>query len=220
MRGILRKDIYCLKKRGILLLAACLLMMGLPLIIRVSFTFYIPSVYTAFVVIMTLFTWDETEKWNLVAGFLPVTPEETVKERYLITFVSYLICTVPAVILDLVTRKFSTIHIPYNNIAAILMILFSVWVLLLALPLTYRFGGQKLFLALMFVAFGLGALGRAFGGHLIGTVRKSGAFPAAIRFLAAHPYIPVLCMIGFIILSALASYTLSVHIYKKNRGRL
>ena len=150
MKGLLLKDLLCMKKQ--LLFLGVFMALYLFFLLQIGNSSFLGAYIVMLCVVVTInaFAFDETSKWNTYALSLPVTRRQIVLSRYVLAVLLLLGAFTLSAVLLLVKGMMNTEQL------LILAAVSAAALLLLALiiPLLYKFGTQKsrllIFLIFMF----------------------------------------------------------------------
>lgn len=204
MKGLLLKDFYTVIKycRAFILIILVFLTVSCFGNDSVIFIFY-PLIFAGMIPV-TLFSYDEREKWNITCETLPCTRAQYVSGKFLIGLSFEIAVLILAAIAQAVRlSKAGVFNISeYFSLIGI-MFVFCIIAPALVLPLFFHFGVEKGRIANLIV---LGFL-------CAGTTALMGLDIIKFDMTASVSFMPIVCMIA-IVLFAL-SWLLSVWLYNK-----
>lgn len=205
MKGLLKKDFLLLQSYA----KSLMLMLVFFLIIGVTSG---PSFIVGIIMIecvtlaVSTFAYDDMAKWDTYMLALPVSRKTAVREKYVFALLLGLI----GIALSLAASLFSGIlrgNVDFANAAATIggcLVAACLYVAVM-LPLTYRFGSEKMRVMLIAVFVVLFAL--LFGGYVLLQKVAPGALETLVRM---WPLLPILTVLALAV-----SYIISVRIFQK-----
>lgn len=144
MKGLLLKDVYMINKycRAYILVIVLFLAVSVFGNGNMFLTIY-PYLITG-MLLVTLITYDEREKWSEYAGTLPYTRAQIVSAKYILG----LSIIMPVIIFTAIVRAVETITAKtfiFNEYCTLLMTLVSISLIVPAiiLPFIFKFGAEK-----------------------------------------------------------------------------
>lgn len=213
MKGLLLKDLYTLgnyKRIYIIMLAVAI---GGNIILKGSNGFYVvfPIIYCALTVI-SIFSYDETARWDRYALALPVTPFKIVLSRYITALLILLASLLLCIPLGIASASLfgASDAIPTLLASGCVAAAFTFLALSVTFPACYKFGAEKgryimafTLLALFLVFVLVIRFGGAWAGSLFSAITSAMLFQIVLWAPVA-----TLVLLGL-------SLVLSVHIYRK-----
>lgn len=205
MKGLLIKDFLLLRSNfrtiGLLLVLFffCSLLTG-------------PAFFSGIVLIeavmlaVSTFSYDDMAKWNTYMLSMPVSRKTAVQEKYVLSFLLSLIGIVLATaagILAGVIQGNLDIRLILGTVGGCLVAAFLY--VSVMIPLTYRFGAEKMRMMLILVFVVLFAV--VFGGYTLLKNTAPGAFATLARLWPLYPISAIAAVA--------ASYPISIHIFEK-----
>ena len=162
MKGLLLKDWYMIKRycRFVYLMILAFIVGSLFLPNFMTFLSY-PFLFAA-ITPLTLYSYDEREKWNVYSGALPVSRAQLVSVKYIIGLLSEAAVLLLSVVLRLAARPFVPEGTFDDVLSILIMSALSLVTPAVTLPLMFRLGAEKgriaftivlAFFAAAFVAF-------------------------------------------------------------------
>ncbi|WP_312695261.1 ABC-2 transporter permease [Caproiciproducens sp.] len=139
MLGLLVKDLLCLRKSGLKMLAIFIIY---AVIFSSSDSFsYLSTMITVISTMMILntFAYDEMSKWDYFALSLPVTKKQLVLSKYLLTIIFAFAGMWLSSMVSLVTRRWNT----ETFIGLYALVCTALILAAILLPLLYKLGTQK-----------------------------------------------------------------------------
>ena len=203
MRGLLLKDWYLIKKYCWMLYLMDVLFIALSLFATDSvFIYTYPYLFAGFIP-MTLYAYDEREKWKAYAAALPVSRRQYVSGKYimgLFSIAAILLLSVSAHTVAYLTVPGRTMD--YLSLLPVCATM-GFFAPTITLPLMFRFGAEKARIAYIVVIAGIASMTSV----LLG----SGSLVAKLETVSLHPALvyaaaPVLYLL---------SWALSMAIYEK-----
>lgn len=202
MKGLLLKDWYMITRycRFLYLVDLAFIVGGLFLSGFTIFMAY-PALFAA-VVPMTLYSYDEREKWHIYSSALPVSRAQLVSAKYIIGLLSEAAVLLLTVVIHAAARYFRP-ESAFNDLVPILIAsALSLVTPALTLPMMFRLGAEKGRIGYTIVIAGVCAAS---------VILLNADAPELVRGLTIHP--AVLCAAALALYAA--SWLLSVAIYKK-----
>lgn len=202
MKGLLLKDWYMITRycRFVYLMILAFIVGSLFLPNFMTFLSY-PFLFAA-ITPLTLYSYDEREKWNVYSGALPVSRAQLVSAKYIIGLLSETAILLLSVVLRLAARPFLPEGAFDDLISVLIVSALSLVTPAVTLPLMFRLGAEKGRIAFTIV---LAFFAAAFVAFLNGV----SSFQRMMIYI--HP--AVLCAAALAVYGA--SWLLSVAIYKK-----
>ena len=205
MRGLLLKDWYLIKKYCWMLYLMDVLFIALSLFATDSvFIYMYPYLFAGFVP-MTLYAYDERERWKVYAAALPVSRRQYVSGKYLVGLLSI----AAVLLLSLVVHTAVYLTVPGRMVDYLLDFLsilpacaaMGFITPALSLPLMFRFGSEKARIAYIVILAGIASISSVFLGARW-NIPPAVSLPPILVYAAA----PVLYLL---------SWALSMAIYEK-----
>ena len=205
MRGLLLKDWYLIKKYCWPLYMMDVVFIALSLFATDSvFIYTYPYLFAGFVP-MTLYAYDEREKWKAYCAALPVSRRQYVSGKYIMGLLSI----AAVLVLSLVVHTATYLAVPGRMVDYLLDFLsilpacaaMGFITPALSLPLMFRFGAEKARIAYIIVLAGIASISSVF-------LRAPWNIPPAVSLppRLAYAAAPVLYLL---------SWALSMAIYEK-----
>ena len=205
MKGLLIKDFMLLRSYGksLLLLFALFFIIGLTS--GIAFIVGIVMIESVMLAITT-FSYDDAAKWNTYMLSMPVSRKTAVQEKYLFAMLRSLIGILLAIVAGFAAGMIRGAVDWLEIFASVGGCLFMSCIYVsLMIPITYRYGTEKMRFLLLGVFFFLFFI--LFGGYVLLKKTAPGALETLARMWTLLPILTV---------AALAvSYTMSVHIFEK-----
>lgn len=211
MRGLILKDLLNLRKN-----IRTVLIIGLAY--SIFFSAFQPAAMVGIIMILfmtqslTTFSYDEYSKWNLYALSLPISRQQLVKSKYI---VSYLLLIVGAILSFLTTLVISLFKETFNlfELTSSTFACFSVMavMLMILLPLIYKFGVERGRILILAV-FGIPTLLILITFKLLTIMNISMPTPEQLELWLS--YTPIIMPI-FLALLTYLSYRLSIKLMLK-----
>lgn len=205
MKGLLIKDFLLLRSylRTIGLLLVLFFFCSLP----TGPAFFSGVVLIEAVMLaVSTFSYDDMAKWNTYMLSMPVSRKTAVQEKYVLSFLLSLIGIVLATaggILTGVIHGNLDIRLVLGTVGGCLAA--ACLYVSVMIPLTYRFGAEKMRMMLILVFFVLFAV--VFGGYTLLKNTAPGAFATLEQLWPLYPLSAIAAVA--------ASYLISVHIFEK-----
>lgn len=214
MKGLLLKDIFMIKNQ-LKNLLVILIMFGLLSIINndSSFVMFLIPFYMVMVLITT-FSYDEFNHFDIYGNSLPFQRGQIVKAKYLLFHSSNILLLVLGLGLALVGPLVSEKIVMSSVLSTLVGVIFGISLIIsILIPFYYKYGAQKGRIMLFAVIIGISLL----GGLLFQIVKISGADVSfVISFLNG---INIWLMMGILLLITFfiiyISYRISCRIYEK-----
>lgn len=214
MKGLILKDIFMIKNQMKNLLVI-LVMFGLLSVINKdsSFVMFLIPFYMVMVLITT-FSYDEFNHFDIYGNSLPFTRDQIVKAKYLLFHSSNILLLVLGLGVALIGPLVSEKIVMSSVLSTLVGVIFGISLIIsILIPFYYKYGAQKGRIMLFAVVIGLSLL----GGLLFQVAKISGTdISAIISFLNG---INIWLMIGILLLITFViiyiSYRISCHIYEK-----
>lgn len=214
MKGLILKDIFMIKNQMKNLLVI-LIMFGLLSVINKdsSFVMFLIPFYMVMVLITT-FSYDEFNHFDIYGNSLPFTRGQIVKAKYLLFHSSNILLLVLGLGVALIGPLVSEKIVMSSVLSTLVGVIFGISLIIsILIPFYYKFGAQKGRIMLFAVVIGLSLL----GGLLFQVAKISGTdISAIISFLNG---INIWLMMGILLLITFViiyiSYRISCHIYEK-----
>ncbi|MGL4338623.1 MAG: ABC-2 transporter permease [Turicibacter sp.] len=158
--------------------------------------------------VLTTFSYDEYAKWDAYALSLPVSRQQLVKSKYVLSYLFVLFGTILSFILTSVVSIMKGNFLFMEMLASVGAVGFIfIMMLLIILPLIYKFGIEKSRM-LMFVVMGLPTL-------LIFTMAMMGMpMPSEQTLNSLLRYLPIIIPVVLVVVTYV-SYQLSVKVVMK-----
>lgn len=158
------------------------------------------------------FTLDRTEGWSTLPSFLPVSAKKTVLARYLFAFITVMLTTLAMPLLYLIILRLDpAVHMAHAWSVMLAIQVGSWFLVMLVLPLLYRFQSNTLAMAMAFIAM-IPILLIVF---FAVAIKNMEPILAPLRFIAAHSGLASLVFLVLLLCVTCVSYLLSVHFYKR-----
>ncbi|MEG0771681.1 MAG: ABC-2 transporter permease [Clostridia bacterium] len=139
MKGLLIKDILTLKSQMKIYLLLILLFSIMP-----NFTFSGFAIMLGAMLPITVLSYDERSKWDILASTMPYSAKELVISKFLLGYFLILSTTVLSCIATFVMSLFTTKEALANDFLAILITaLLGATVLSISLAVMFKFGVEK-----------------------------------------------------------------------------
>lgn len=211
MKGLILKDLLNLKKA-----------IKTMLIVGIAYSIFFSTVQPTFLTgILTLlfsmqslssFSYDEYAKWDSYALTLPISRKDLVLSKYILFMTFPIIGSVLSIILSTISGLFKQTLMVEEIFASAMGFLFSMEILLLILlPLIFKFGierGRIMITVVSFSIFGIGFL-------VIKLIQALNLpFLSLEQIYALTPIIPWIALV-MVALIAYLSYQVSLHIVEK-----
>ena len=168
MKGLLVKDFYLLWKYCRLMLVMAAVIVGMGCLVDGMSSFMIFSCMLCGMVPMTLYAYDERDRWHVYAQTLPVSKKQYVLSKYLIGLITGGAMMLLTIALQLVRAAVSGGFSVELGIMLLLLVIGSLLPCALLMPFVFRFGAEKgriLYLILVGGGCGAGvALSESFSG--------------------------------------------------------
>ena len=205
MRGLLLKDWYLIRKYAWSLYLMDVFFILLSLFAMDSVFIFIYPYMFAGIIPMTLYSYDEREKWKGYCAALPVSRKQYVSGKYIMGLLSI----AAVLVLSLVVHTAVYMAVPGRTVDYLLDFLSMLPVCAaigfltpsLSLPLMFRFGAEKARIAYIIVLAGIASISSVFLGARW-NIPPAVSLPPILAYAAA----PVLYLL---------SWVLSMAIYEK-----
>ena len=202
MKGLLLKDWFMITRycRFIYLVDLAFIVGALFLPGFVIFLAY-PALFAA-VVPMTLYSYDEREKWHVYSGALPVSRTQFVSAKYIVGLLSEAAVLVLTVVIRMVASYFLPKGVQDDLLSIWIASALSLVTPALTLPLMFRLGAEK------------GKIGYTLVIAVVCVASMSilnADAPELVRSMTLHP--AVVCAAALALYAA--SWLLSIAMYKK-----
>ena len=202
MKALLKKDIFCVLKSMKVFLLVIALFAVIPGYSASSF-----AIIYAAMLPLTALAYDERSKWDVLAATMPYSPRQIVLSKYTLGLLGVLAALMLTLAAQAVTNPG---RFDGETIFSMLCIAcVGVLMLLISLPLAFRFGVEKGRLFLMAMLAGAG----------VATIALNGRLTQA--FTAATLPAPLAALLAFAALctAAAVSVGISEKFYAKKQGR-
>lgn len=205
MLGFIRKDLLLVKNNFKSVLIALVIYAFFIITNEMDVSFILP--FMMFMIIISTFSYDDYNKWNTYAVALPGGRENVVKGKYIATTILVLGVSILGFILSFIVSLLRgsfdleyTLSLCLGYLAAII---FMVSVLF---PIIFKYGSEKGRIVMFIFSFLIFAI--------VGIVSKFG-FKVSKKFLVFFNNYGLFIVLGIVILLFIASYFISLKIYKK-----
>lgn len=207
MKGLLLKDFYLLKGYGRTFFVVVLLFYALSLTNTQSLYFLFYPCMIAGMMPMTLYAYDEREKWSVYCGTLPYTKAQLVSAKYIIGLLVSMAMLLLATLIHTLKMIYEFTFVA-NEIISLVSCIAAISLLSPAvlMPFMFRFGVEKgriVYYAI--IGIGLAAF----------MLLRDQNLPASIVSNVGFLFIGSLFLLAVAIISYILSWLLSIAIYKK-----
>lgn len=162
MKGLLLKDFYLLMKYCRVFLLAIIVFTGVACLQEDSTFFILYPAIMAGMIPITIYSYDEREKWDIYSMTLPYTREQLVSAKYLTGLMVNLIVTGIVAVTQALFHSYTNTFImqDYFLLLAVMLVLGLLGPSIL-LPFVFKFGAEKgriAYYIIMFSCFALSVL--------------------------------------------------------------
>lgn len=159
MKGLLVKDFYLLWKYCRLMLVMAAVIVGMACLMDGMSSFMIFSCMLCGMVPMTLYAYDERDRWNVYAQTLPISKKQYILSKYLMGLITSGAMILLTVALQLVKAAVSgSFSVEHPGVMLLILVVGSLLPCALLMPFVFKFGAEKgRILYLVLVGAGCGA---------------------------------------------------------------
>lgn len=205
MKGLLIKDFLLLRSYAKTFFLLLILFLVIGLTTGTAFVVGIIMIQCVMLAVST-FSYDEMAKWDSYMLSMPVSRKTAVREKYVLTFLLSLVGVVLSLAAGIASGALRG-HIDLNGVLAAVggcLVMACLYVSLM-IPMTYRFGAEKMRFLLLAVFFALFFI--LLGSFVLLKKAAPGALEALARAWPVFPLAVVAVLAG--------SYFVSVRIFQK-----
>lgn len=205
MLGFVKKDLLLVKNNFKSILIALVIYALFIITNEMDASFIIP--FMMFMAIVSTFSYDDYNKWNTYAVTLPGGRKNVVKGKYMVTIILILGVSILGLILSLAfSGLMGNFDLEYTLSSCLGYFAAIIFMISVLYPIIFKYGSEKgriamFILSLLFIA-------------IVGIVSKF-KFKFSKGFLVFFDNYGLFIVLGIVILLFIASYFISLRIYKK-----